>query len=337
MSIAIVILNWNGLELLKTYLPSVVEHSSDEASIYILDNASSDGSVNFVKDNYPELKCIVNKENKGYAGGYNEGLKSVDEDILILLNNDVKVTENWLLPLKKTFASQNDVAVIQPKILDVKKPQYFEYAGAAGGFLDFFGYPFCRGRLFAELEKDNGQYDNDTQILWASGACLAIRKEVFECFGGFDETYFAHQEEIDLCWRIHNSGRKVWYCHNSVVYHLGGGTLNTQHPRKTFYNFRNSLFNIVKNVSFPSYLLIILARLILDGLACIRFLFSGQIKHIMAVLKAHFSFYRYFFVMLKKRDPSIGFKKYYSIKSIIVQHFLWGKKTFESFNSRTKI
>ena len=331
MSIAVVILNWNGLELLKTYLPSVVGYSQD-AQVYVLDNASTDDSLAYINKEFPQVKCIKNKQNRGYAGGYNEGLQQVKEDIFILLNNDVEVTENWLIPIIKCFETQKEVAVIQPKILDYKSREYFEYAGAAGGFLDFCGYPFCRGRIFMTLEKDEGQYDEDTEIQWASGACLAIRKVAFKNVNGFDETYFAHQEEIDLCWRIHNKGQKIWYCHDSSVYHLGGGTLNTLNPRKTFLNFRNSLFNILKNVCFPIYIFVLIKRLILDGVACVRFLFLGQFKHILAVLHAHFSFYFYFFKVFKSREKQPQKKEYYKTWSIVFQYFILGKKYFKDLS-----
>ncbi|MGX1024766.1 glycosyltransferase family 2 protein [Psychroflexus sp. MBR-150] len=331
MSIAVVILNWNGLELLKTFLPSVVKHSA-EAQIYVIDNASADDSVSFLKANYPKIKIISNSTNAGYAGGYNQGLKHVDADIYILLNNDVSVCENWLKPIIAAFDTHNDVAVIQPKILDYNKPDYFEYAGAAGGFLDICGYPYCRGRIFNTLEKDKGQYNKDTEILWASGACLIVKRKVFWDIGAFDEMYFAHQEEIDLCWRIHNSGYKIWYCHQSCVYHLGGGTLSAFHPQKTFLNFRNSLFNITKNVPSPWYVFIIFKRLLLDGLACVRFLFLGQFKHIFAVFRAHLSFYQNSFKIIKKREKALIFFKYHSTWSIVFQYFILRKKIFDDIN-----
>lgn len=328
MSIAVVILNWNGKKLLEIFLPSIVKYST-EAQIYIIDNASTDDSLSFIKAHYPDVKIISNPNNEGYAGGYNSGLKYVNEDIYILLNNDVLVTENWLKPIDETFTTHNNVAVIQPKILDYNRPEYFEYAGAAGGFLDISAYPYCRGRIFNTLEKDKGQYNKDTEILWASGACLAVNRKVFWASGAFDEMYFAHQEEIDLCWRIRNDGYQVWYTHQSYVYHLGGGTLETFHPQKTFLNFRNSLFNILKNVPSPWFILIIFNRLILDGLACFRFLFLGQIKHIIAVLKAHLSFYKYSFKILKKRKKISKRVKYHSTRSIVFQYFFQGKKHYD--------
>ncbi len=331
MKIAVVILNWNGVDLLKTFLPSVVKHS-EEAQVYVVDNASTDKSLEYIKKHFSEVKIISNSTNAGYAGGYNQGLKHIEEDVYILLNNDVSVCENWLKPIIKTFQTHKDVAVIQPKILDYSKPEYFEYAGAAGGFLDICGYPYCRGRIFNTLEKDNGQYDKDSEILWASGACLIIKNEVFWETGGFDEIYFAHQEEIDLCWRIHNLGYKIWYCHQSCIYHLGGGTLSAFHPKKTFLNFRNSLFNITKNVASPWFVLVLVKRLLLDGLACVRFLFLGQFKHIFAVLMAHLSFYKHGIKILKQRKKTLNPYKYYTTWSIVFQYFLLQKKHYKDLN-----
>lgn len=332
MSTAVVILNWNGLDLLKTYIPSVVQNSQ-QASIYVIDNASTDQSVAYLKKHFPKVKCIQNSKNRGYTGGYNAGLEYVKEDIIILLNNDVRVSENWLLPIIKIFETQADIAVVQPKILDLNQPEYFEYAGAAGGFIDYFGYPYCRGRIFSCIEKDTEQYDEDIEIQWASGACFAVRKNIFNEAGKFDETYFAHQEEIDLCWRIFNAGHKIWYCHNSVVYHLGGGTLDTINPKKTFLNFRNSLFNILKNTSFPKSIFIVIIRLKLDSLACFRFLFLGQWKHIFAIIKAHLSFYYHFRTIIRKRQKkNFNSKKYYKTRSVVYQYFILGHKYFKKMS-----
>ncbi|MBS3739311.1 glycosyltransferase family 2 protein [Mesohalobacter halotolerans] len=328
MSIAVVILNWNGKKLLETFLPSVVKYSK-EAQIYVVDNASTDDSLSFLNTKYPNIKTISNTYNAGYAGGYNQGLKHIKEDIYILLNNDVLVSKNWLNPIIKTFKNQKDVAIVQPKILDYNKPEYFEYAGAAGGFLDLWAYPYCRGRIFDTLERDNGQYDEDVHIFWASGACLAIKRKVFWAIGAFDEKYFAHQEEIDLCWRAYNHGFKAWYTHLSCVYHLGGGTLNAFQPQKTFLNFRNSIFNIAKNMTSPWFVLIVLGRLILDALACVRFLFKGQFRHIGAVLRAHLSFYKHSPKIIKKRKKHFKNLKYYSIFSIVFEYFILGKKQYD--------
>ncbi len=231
MQIAIVILNWNGEVLLERYLPSVVRYSQG-CDIYVADNASTDGSVTFLKQNYPNIKIIQNDQNGGFAKGYNDALQHVDADIVCLLNSDVEVTEGWLEPIVKVFHDYPKASIVQPKILDLLRKKHFEYAGAAGGFLDQLGYPFCRGRIFQSLEKDKGQYDDTLEIFWATGACMFIKKEVFHDLGGFDEDYFAHQEEVDLCWRAKNAGHKVYYSGQSHVYHLGGSTLSNMNPKK---------------------------------------------------------------------------------------------------------
>lgn len=218
--IAVVILNWNGVKLLEQFLPSVLQYS-EEATIYVADNASTDASVNFVKENYPSVKIIQNTGNYGFAKGYNDALQNVEAEIYALVNSDIEVTENWLKPIIETFDKEKQTAIIQPKILDFKNKEYFEYAGAAGGFIDKYGFPFCRGRIFETLEKDNGQYNDDCELFWASGACFFIRKEVYHELKGFDETFFAHQEEIDLCWRAANEGHIIKYNSKSVVYHVG--------------------------------------------------------------------------------------------------------------------
>jgi len=237
------------------------------------------------------------------------------------------VTENWLQPILEEFQNNENTIAIQPKILDYKDKTKFEYAGAAGGYLDFFGYPYCRGRLFSTIEADQDQYNDTTEIFWASGACFFIRSNVFHQLQGFDEDYFAHQEEIDLCWRIQNKGYTIKYCHNSIVYHVGGATLNKVNPRKTFLNFRNSLSSMLKNI--PNPLFIILSRLLLDGISGIKFLFEGKPLHTWAIIKAHFSFYSFIPSMLKKRK-AIAHKKvtYYHSKSIVWQYFVLGRKKF---------
>jgi len=314
-------LNWNGIELLKQFLPDVIKYSP-EATVYLADNASTDASVQFVQENFPHAKVIQNRVNGGYAKGYNDALSTLTEDIFVLLNSDVQVTPYWLEPIKSIFKNEPDVAAVQPKILDFKKPDYFEYAGAAGGFIDQFGYPYCRGRIFDRIEKDQGQYDDEVDVFWASGACLAIRKDHFYDVGSLDEDYFAHQEEIDLCWRLHNSGYRTKYTPNSVVYHIGGATLNSQNPKKTFYNFRNSLFNLIKNVPSHQIIWVIFVRLILDGIAATKFLLEFNFKHSIAILKAHWSFYSYLPKMLKKRKNIPTHPAYYSKNSIVWSHYL---------------
>ena len=267
MKIAIVILNWNGKKLLEQFLPSVVNFSLRDATIYLADNASTDASIGYVKEFFPAVKIVENTINGGYAKGYNDALRSIDADIYCLLNSDIEVTENWLKPIIKVFKSDKKTAIIQPKLLDFNDKTKFEYAGAAGGFIDLFGYPYCSGRIFNHLETDKAQFNDETDILWASGACLFIRSNVYHLLDGLDEDYFAHQEEIDLCWRAKNCGYKIKYVGTSTVYHIGGATLQETNPQKTFLNFRNSLFNILKNIPKKLLLFVLISRLILDGIA----------------------------------------------------------------------
>lgn len=326
MKIAVVILNWNGKALLEEFLPSVIKNSP-EAEIYVADNASTDDSVDFLQKTFPQVKIIENPTNGGYAKGYNDALKSVEAPIFVLLNSDVEVTGNWLQPIINIFQNQPEVAAIQPKIKAYSDKEKFEYAGAAGGFLDALGYPYCRGRIFDHTEIDHGQYDHETSIFWASGACFAVRREIFERLNGFDEDYFAHQEEIDFCWRIHLLGLEVKFTPESTIFHLGGGTLQSSNPKKTFYNFRNSLFNLLKNTSEKTHRRLFL-RLCLDALAGLHFLSQGRPKHFLAILQAHFSFYRYFFKIKSKRSRNSNFKNYYDTKSIVWHNFVLGKKQF---------
>ena len=278
MKVAVVILNWNGKDLLEKFLPSVV-HNSTEATVYLADNASTDDSVAFVSEYFPSVKIIQNKVNGGYAKGYNDALKNLSEEIFVLLNSDVEVTENWLNPILSQFEKDEKVAAAQPRIRDYKNKEYFEYAGAAGGFIDKYGYPFCRGRIFDTLEKDTGQYNDISEIFWASGACLFVKSKAFWDAGGLDEDYFAHQEEIDLCWRLQANGGKILYVGNSKVYHVGGATLASANPQKTFYNFRNSLLNLLKNAKGAKIYPILFLRLVLDGVAAIQFLLQGKANH----------------------------------------------------------
>lgn len=325
-TIAVVILNWNGKKLLDQFLPSIVKYSP-EATIYVADNDSTDGSVAFVKENFPTVHILQNESNFGYAKGYNESLKSVKEPYLALVNSDIEVTENWLKPILQTFEDEPKTAIIQPKILDFKHKTHFEYAGAAGGFIDKYGYPFCRGRIFETLEKDNGQYDNACEIFWASGACFFIRRSIYAELNGFDEAFFAHQEEIDLCWRAFNKKHIIKYNGMSTVFHVGGATLNQGNPRKTFLNFRNSLLMLTKNLPAESLYNVLFIRLILDGIAGVRFLTQGKFSHFTAILKAHFSFYLLFSENYKKREKSQS-KEYYKIKSIVYTYYVKNGRVF---------
>jgi GT2 family glycosyltransferase len=327
MKIAVVILNWNGVKLLEQFLPSVVQYSS-EATVYVADNASTDDSISFVKANFPTVQIIKNDYNFGFAQGYNEALKNVDADIFALINSDIEVTENWLQPIIETFKNEAQTAIIQPKILDYKRKEYFEYSGAGGGFIDKYGYPFCRGRIFETLEKDNGQYNDSCEIFWASGACFFIRSSVYKELNGFDADFFAHQEEIDLCWRAFNNNHIIKYNGDSTVYHVGGATLNQENPKKTFLNFRNSLLMLVKNLPKESLVKLLFLRMILDGIAGIRFLFQGKILHSIAVLKAHFYFYHLLSINYKKRGKT-QLKKYYKVKSIVYSYYIKHGIVFE--------
>lgn len=328
MKLAIVILNWNGKELLKKFVPSVIKNST-EAEIYLADNASTDGSITYIKSTFPSIKIIQNKENGGYAKGYNDALSLIDADIFCLLNSDVEVTNNWLKPVIDVFKNEAKTAIIQPKILDYNNKAYFEYAGAAGGFIDKYGYPYCRGRIFETIEKDEGQYNDTSEIFWASGACLFIRRTVFKELNGFDEHFFAHMEEIDLCWRAKNKGFIVKYVGKSVIYHVGGATLKNTNPKKTYLNFRNSLFMVTKNAKGFLFKIIFI-RLILDGIASVKYLFEMQPSHTLAVLKAHFSFYYHINRLLKQRKTIKNKIKYYNRTSIVVAYFVNNKKDYKS-------
>ena len=330
--IAVVILNWNGVKLLEQFLPSVIQFS-EGAAIYVADNDSTDNSIEFVKENFPTVKIVKNSGNHGFAKGYNDALKHIDAEIYALVNSDIEVTENWLKPILETFDTEKQTAIIQPKILDFKNKEYFEYAGAAGGFIDKYGFPFCRGRIFDTVEKDNGQYDENIELFWASGACFFIRKNVFYELGGFDESFFAHQEEIDLCWRAANDGHIIKYNYQSLVYHVGGATLQQGNPKKTYLNFRNSLLMLVKNLPKRGLFFVIFFRMILDGIAGIRFLTQGKLGHTFAILKAHFSFYCLSLKYLGKRKD-FQIQQYYMVKSIVFLYYIRKMTLFkEIFNS----
>ena len=308
IKIAIVVLNWNGIKWLKKFLPILIKYSK-EANIYMIDNNSTDKSVEFVKNNMQSVNIIKHTENKGYAQGYNDALKKINSTYYILINSDIEVTNNWLSSIIELMDKNPNIGASQPKILDINNRKMFEYAGASGGFIDILGYPFCRGRIFDTIEEDNGQYDDIIDIFWATGACLIIRATSFHEIGGFDEGFFAHQEEIDLCWRLQNRGYKIIVQPQSIVYHVGGGTLNTASPKKTFLNFRNNLSMLFKNLPFFKLIWIIPLRLILDGIAAITFLKKNNgISHLLSVGKAHLSFYT--------RIPSLIVKRLESNKKI---------------------
>ena len=320
MNIAIVILNWNGKKLLEQFLPSVVQHSND-ADIYVADNASTDTSITFINRQFPEVTIIKNSKNEGYAKGYNSALKHVKADVFCLLNSDIEVTPNWLIPIILEYNNTPSTAIIQPKILDYHNKSSFEYAGAGGGFIDKYGYSYCRGRIFDTIEKDTNQYNDTSPIFWASGACFFIKKSTFEALKGFDETYFAHFEEIDLCWRAFNMGFKTTYVGTSTVYHVGGATLNAIHPKKTYLNFRNNLFTITKNAK--GFLFgIIFIRLVLDGIAALKFIFDLKFTHCIAIVKAHLMYYSHLPRLLVLRKTLPKQTNYYQKRSIVWSYFI---------------
>ncbi|HET6244059.1 MAG: glycosyltransferase family 2 protein [Bacteroidetes bacterium] len=328
--VAIVILNWNGKQHLEKFLPFVLGNNMQGTEIYVADNASTDNSIAFVKENYPEIKIIQNSTNEGFAKGYNDALKHVNAQYYILLNSDVEVTPNWIKPIIDLMDGDEKIAACQPKIKSFTNKEYFEHAGAAGGFIDSFGYAFCRGRIFDTTEKDIGQYEDIREIFWATGACMFIRAKCFINAGGFDADFFAHMEEIDLCWRLKNQGYKIYYTPYSTVYHLGGGTLDYKSPRKTFLNFRNSLYMLYKNLSSFKLIPLLCFRLVLDGIAGLKFLFEGKFSHFLAVIKAHLSFYANVKKLRKKRMKEFknqDFQGFYK-GSIIVDYYLKQKKKF---------
>ena len=335
MNLAIIILNYNGKALLEHFLPSVLKYSQ-QATVYVADNASTDGSAAYIKEHFSKVHLIINPKNGGYAKGYNDALRHLKEDVFILLNNDVEVTQGWLTPILDTLQTLKNVVAVQPKILDYKNKDYFEYAGAGGGYIDALGYPYCRGRIFNTTEKDTGQYNDSQQIFWASGACLALKKEAFVKANGFDEDLFAHQEEIDLCWRMQQQGGIIHYVGASAVYHLGGGTLALENPRKTFYNFRNSLLVMLKNNNRSVVWVILFIRMLLDALAAWQFLLSGKPSHFIAILKAHLSFYSLAPRFIKKRENHTQKIAYCQIKSIVWMYFIRKKTTFIALNKNKK-
>ncbi len=326
--IAVVILNWNGKSFLEQFLPSVIKYSN-EAEVIVADNFSTDNSVSFLKENYPQLKIIQLDENFGFAGGYNNALKLVDSKYYVLLNSDVEVTKNWLVPMLELLGNDNSIVACQPKIKDFNNKSDYEYAGASGGFLDKYGYPFCRGRVFDSLEKDNNQYDDTTEVFWASGASLFIRAQEYHSIGGLDEFFFAHMEEIDLCWRLKNQGHKIMVCPSSTVYHFGGGTLNKINPRKTFLNFRNSLLTLHKNLPKNERLGKIFIRLSLDAIAGIKFIMDGKFNHTWAIVRAHIAFYNAISQNNIKRKSFNNSNLNGMIdKSIVKEYFINKQKTF---------
>ncbi len=333
--VAVVILNWNGKHFLEKFLPDVVAFSSPHR-VVLADNASTDDSVAWVQNHLPQVEIVQNKENGGFAKGYNDALKNIKADYFVLLNSDVEVTENWLNPLIDTMQN-HAIAGCQPKIRSFSKRSMFEHAGASGGFIDKYHFPFCRGRMMDYTEEDLGQYDFNTPIFWATGACMMIRSDVYWEAGGLDERFFAHMEEIDLCWRSQRLGYTFEVAPKSVVYHVGGGTLNYNNPRKTFLNFRNSLFMIHKNQERFLYW-VLLRRMSIDGIAALVFLLKGQFSHFWAVFKSHMSFYAQLkssFKIRKEWKQKAKNKEISKYKgSILWAIYFQGVKKFSDLNQR---
>ncbi len=334
MKVAVVILNWNGRDFLEKFLPSVTEFSAEHAQVIVADNASTDGSVEFLKANFPDVQIIVNAENGGFSKGYNDALRQVETEYYVLLNSDVEVTENWIAPILSMMDADRSIGACQPKILCEHDRTRFEYAGAAGGFMDAYGYPFCRGRLFDVLEEDLGQYDDVREIFWATGACLFVRAELYHSLGGLDEDFFAHMEEIDFCWRLKNAGYKVMFCPDSAVYHVGGGSLPKSSSRKTYLNFRNNLLLLVKNLPASRIGWVLFVRMFLDILAALNFLLKGSRSDAGAVWTAQLHFIRALPNCLRKRRELQQKQVKPMFKgSIVAEHFLRKVSLFSELKS----
>ncbi len=314
---AIVILNWNGQKLLEEFLPSVIKYSTHpDVEIIVADNGSTDSSVAYLRENYPQVKLILLPENYGFAEGYNKALAQVEAQYFVLLNSDVEVSENWLYPIIEFLDKNEDIAAAQPKIRAQKNKAFFEYAGASGGFLDRYGYPFCRGRIFKNVEEDKGQYDTPTDVLWATGACLIIRAEDFSQSGGFDGSFFAHMEEIDLCWRLNCRGMRIVCLPSSVVYHVGAATLKKESPRKTYLNFRNNLIMLYKNLPERHLKRTMIIRLILDYIAAVQFTLTGSYANAKEVIRAHKDFYDNRRAYRQSRQENLEKRTTYIVKTI---------------------
>ncbi|MFZ4401125.1 MAG: glycosyltransferase family 2 protein [Bacteroidales bacterium] len=331
---AVVILNWNGKKFLEKFLPFVVKYSKDDADIIIADNASSDDSLAFMQENYPEIQIIKNSENGGFSKGYNDALSQIKAQYYVLLNSDIEVTENWIKPIISLMESDDNIAVCQPKLRSYFERDKFEYAGAAGGFVDKYGYPFCRGRLFQTIETDFGQYNDTCEVFWATGAAMFVRAELYHKYGGLDNDFFAHMEEIDFCWRLKNEGYKIMYSSESTVFHVGGGTLPKNNSRKTYLNFRNNFFLLFKNLPSERLINVFICRLFLDFIAGFKFLSEGGINDFLAVIHAHLSFYSAIKKNLKKRE-NIHHKHVTNIyeHNIVWEYYIKKKKSFSELKN----
>ncbi len=335
IKVAVVILNYNGKSYLSKFLPGVIQHSKPFGEVIVADNASTDGSVDMLQTDFPDIRVIKNPSNGGFTTGYNLALKQIEAEYFVLLNSDIEVSNRWLEPVIQLMDNDHNIAACQPKILSLVQPSHFEYAGAGGGFIDRFGYPFCRGRIFNHLEEDMGQYNDSREVFWASGACMFVRAELYQSHGGLDDSFFAHMEEIDYCWRLKNLGYKIMYCGESTVFHIGGGTLPKISARKTYYNFRNNLSLLVKNLPADKVISIIIIRLFLDGAASLKFLMQGGISHFLAVFRAHLHFYRKLPYLMKSRKQ-LRQQQVSGIynQNIAVEYFLKGKKSFTDLNDK---
>jgi len=334
IKVSVVILNWNGKDLLRKLLGNVVKHSaSDKCKIYLADNGSTDGSCEYVRENHPEVRILEMKDNYGFARGYNEALKKIQSEYFVLLNSDVEVSPGWLDPLTGYMDKHPEAAACQPKILSYHDRNKFEYAGAAGGYIDKYGYPFCRGRIMNITEEDKGQYDDTRRIFWASGACMLVRSSDWKESGGFDPDFFAHMEEIDLCWRLNNKGRHIVFIPGSKVYHIGGGTLPYNAPGKVYFNFRNNLYMLYKNLNERKRGKTLFIRMVLDGVATARFALTLNFKASMSVIRAHIHYYRHKKNLRQRRE--ISKDKRFDIpselilnKSLVFNFFIVRKRTF---------
>ncbi len=329
MKIAVVILNWNGKKWLEKFLPGVMEYSAGLAEVIIADNASSDGSLEYLHLSHPQVRIIKLDKNHGFATGYNLALNQTEADYFVLLNSDIEVTPNWISPVIELMETDPMIAACQPKILSYYEKSKFEYAGAAGGFIDRFGYPFCRGRLFQEIETDTGQYDQPVEVFWATGACMFVRAEVFRQLGGFDDDFFAHMEEIDFCWRARNRGYRILYTPGSKIFHIGGGTLPKNNSRKTYLNIRNNIIMLYKNLEPGQLFTVLAARIILDYIAAFKFLIDGGIKDMWAVIRAHYYLWTHLADLRKKRR-ALPHKRVSCIYwgNVVFRHYLGRVRTF---------
>lgn len=336
---SVVILNWNGRKLLEQFLPSVLSHTVDNYScVIVADNGSTDDSVSFMQTRHPDVPLIILDENHGFAEGYNRALQQVESEYVVLLNSDVETTPGWLTKLVSFMDNNPKVAAVQPKILSYNQKSHFEYAGASGGFIDYFGYPFCRGRILDNVEEDKGQYDSPIPVFWATGACLFIRRDDYMSHGQLDGTFFAHMEEIDLCWRLNARGRQVMCVPSSTVYHVGGASLDKDNPKKMYLNFRNNLLMLYKNMPRGRYLMTFPVRLLFDFLAMSHLLVKGNVKSVKAVAKAYNDFFKIRSNYKQDRyynlDKTINNKLTGQYRGSMLLRYYTGKKTYDSIYGR---